>query len=97
MAHWLPVSCISVPIRVKPGVRAARVGGSFGERLVVAVRERAVDGKATEAALQALAEAVGVRRSDITLITGASARDKVVQIKGDVTLLREVIERLCSA
>ena len=97
MAHWLTVSCISVPIRVKPGVRAARVGGSFGERLVVAVRERAVDGKATEAALQALAEAVGVRRSDITLITGAAARDKVVQIQGDGPKLSATIERLRSA
>lgn len=91
------MTSINVPIRVKPGARSTRVGGRFGERLVVAVRERAVDGKATEAALMAIAESVGVRRLDVTLVTGASSRDKVVQIHGDVVLLRAAVERLCSA
>lgn len=97
MAHSQTMTAIRVPIRVKPGASRTRVGGCFGERLVVAVRARAVDGKATEAALAAIAEAVGVKRVDITLIAGASARDKVVQIDGDVPVLRTAIERLCSA
>jgi uncharacterized protein len=50
--------------------------------LVVSVTARAVDGKATEAALRAVAEAFGVRRRDVTLITGATSRDKVVEIDG---------------
>jgi hypothetical protein len=48
--------------------------------LVVAVSARAVDGKATEAALTALAEAVGVRRREVTLVTGATSRTKVVEV-----------------
>jgi len=49
----------------------------------VAVAARAVDGKATEAALRAVAAAFGVRRRDVTLVTGATSRDKVVEIDGD--------------
>lgn len=49
---------------------------------MVAVTARAVDGKATEAALRAVADAFGVRRRQVTLVTGATSRDKVVDIDG---------------
>lgn len=69
-----------VPIRVKPGASRTRVGGAHGERLIVAVGARAVDGAATEAALAAVAEAFGVRRRAVTLVAGATSRDKVVEV-----------------
>jgi uncharacterized protein YggU (UPF0235/DUF167 family) len=72
---------IRVTIRVKPGASRTSVGGDHDGALVVAVGRRAVDGKATEAALQALAEALGVRRRDVTLVTGATHRTKVVEIE----------------
>jgi len=71
---------VRVPIRVKPGASRTRVGGAHGDRLVVAVGARAVDGAATEAALAAVAEAFGVRRRAVTLVTGATSRDKVVEV-----------------
>jgi len=49
---------------------------------VVAVTARAVDGKATEAALRAVAGAFDVKRRQVTLVTGATSRDKVVDIDG---------------
>lgn len=58
-----------------------------GDALVVAVTARAVDGKATEAALRAVADAFGVKRRDVTLVTGATSRDKVVDIDGDAGTL----------
>lgn len=69
-----------VAIRVKPGSSRPRVGGRHGDALVVAVSPRAVGGKATEAALAAVADAFAVRRRDVTLVTGATSRDKVVEI-----------------
>ena len=74
-----------VAIRVKPASSRTAVGGLYSSTssLVVAVTARAVDGKATEAALRAVAEAFGVRRGDVTLVTGATSRDKVVEIEGD--------------
>jgi uncharacterized protein len=46
----------------------------------VRVRERAVDGKATHAALVALAAAVGVPLSDVTLVAGPRSRLKIVDV-----------------
>jgi uncharacterized protein YggU (UPF0235/DUF167 family) len=71
---------VRIGIRVRPGASRTRVGGAYGDRLVVAVSARAVDGAATEAALAALAEAFGVRRWQVTLVRGASSRDKLVEI-----------------
>jgi Uncharacterised ACR, YggU family COG1872 len=50
---------VRVTIRVKPGSARAGVGGEPDGALVVRVRERAVDGKATAAALAAVAAALG--------------------------------------
>ena len=74
-----------VAIRVKPSSSRTAVAGRYRstDSLVVAVTAPAVDGKATEAALRAVAEAFGVRRRDVTLVTGATSRDKVVEIDGD--------------
>jgi uncharacterized protein YggU (UPF0235/DUF167 family) len=74
---------VRVAIRVKPGSARPKVGGRHGDAIVVAVSPRAVDGKATEAALRAVADAFGVRRGDVTLVTGATSRDKVVEIAAD--------------
>lgn len=67
-------------IRVRPGAGRTAVGGSYDGALVVRVAARAVDGRATEAALRAVADALGVRRRELTLVTGATSRTKVVEI-----------------
>lgn len=71
-----------IAVRVKPGSARTAVGGRYGDALVVAVTARAVDGKATEAALRALAEAFDVARREVSLVAGATSRDKVVEIAG---------------
>ncbi|PMR57528.1 hypothetical protein C1A38_29480, partial [Verrucosispora sp. ts21] len=74
----------TVAVRVKPGASRARVGGRYdgpyGPALVIAVNAPAVDGRATEAARRALAEALGVRPATVSLRTGAASRDKLFQI-----------------
>ena len=72
-----------IAIRVKPGSARTAVGGRRGDALIVSVTARAVDGKATEAALRAIAEAFDVRRRDVSLVVGATSRDKVVEIAGE--------------
>jgi len=77
-----PVTTIA--IRVKPGSSRARVAGGhdgpYGRALVVAVTAPAVDGRATDAALRAVAEALGLRRSAVTLRAGATSRDKLLTV-----------------
>ena len=69
-----------VPIRVRPGASRTRVGGEHVGALVVHVTQRAVDGAATEAALTALARSLGVARRDVELVSGHTARTKIVHI-----------------
>jgi uncharacterized protein len=69
-----------VTIRVHPGSRRPGVGGSHDGALVVRVRERAVDGRATDAALTAVADALSVPRRTITLLSGATTRTKTLDI-----------------
>jgi uncharacterized protein YggU (UPF0235/DUF167 family) len=80
-----------VRIRVHPGARQPGVGGSHDGALVVKVRERAVDGKATDAALRAVADALGVRADRVRLVSGATSRTKTVEVpdecEGHLTLL----------
>jgi len=71
---------VRVTIRVRPGSGRTAVGGSYDGALVVRVPERAVDGRATAAALAALASALGLRPREVTLVAGATSRTKVVEI-----------------
>ncbi len=78
---------VTVAIRVSPSSARTAVGGCRGDALIVRVTEAAVDGRATEAALVALAKALGVPRRDVRLRGGATSRDKIVAIataQGDV-------------
>ena len=91
-----PSSSAKLPVRVRPGAARARVGGSYGDAgaLVVAVTERAVDGKATAAVLRAVAAALGVPRSAVTLFIGATSRDKVLLVADPPADLEARLEAL---
>lgn len=77
---------VSVSIRVRPGASRTKVGGGYGDgpdrALVVSVTARAVDGAATAAVLVAVAEAFGLRKTQVTLVRGATSRTKVVALHG---------------
>ena len=73
---------VRITVRVRPGSARPGVGGEHDGALVVRVRERAVDGQATAAALAAVAAAFGVRRHAVTLIAGASSRTKIIDVAG---------------
>jgi len=66
-----------VTVRVKPGSsKGPLVEIAEDGSLTIYVRERAVDGKATEAVARLLAAHLGVPRSGIELVSGATSRIK---------------------
>ena len=70
-----------ISVRVKPGSRIGPLveAGEDGA-LTLYVQERAVDGKANEAVTKLLAEHLGVPRSRIELVSGATSRHKRFRI-----------------
>ena len=87
-----------VTIRVKPGASSDRVGGSYASgQLVVAVTARAVGGQATEAALRQLAHALGLKRADVTVVSGHNNRTKVVEVNGDPDAIAQRMAGLLDA
>jgi hypothetical protein len=80
-----------VAVVVKPGSKKPGVVIS-GEIVTVRVREAAVEGRATEAARRAIAAAIRVPQSAVTLIRGASSRHKSFAIAG--LTKAEVLRRL---
>jgi uncharacterized protein YggU (UPF0235/DUF167 family) len=84
-----PVPALTVAIRVTPSSARTTVGGRRADALLVRVTEAAVDGRATEAALRALAGALGVPRRSVSLRSGASSRDKIVTVDQADTAVAE--------
>ena len=81
-----------ITIWVRPGSAHPGIGGEHAGALVVRVSARAVDGKATEAALAAVARAFSVRRSAVTLVSGASSRIKIIDVvTGDPSILADLL------
>jgi len=72
------------------------VGGSYGDSrtLLVRVAARAVDGRATEAALRALAGAFAVGLPSVRLVSGPRARTKIVEVAGDEEVLARRLSEL---
>jgi hypothetical protein len=73
---------VRITIRVRPGSARPAVGGCYGGALVVRVSAPAVDGRATAAALAAIAASFGVRADAVRLVTGATSRTKIVDVDG---------------
>jgi uncharacterized protein YggU (UPF0235/DUF167 family) len=73
---------ITLVIRVRPRSAALRVGPWRDGVLDVAVTRAATGGEATRAALEAVADLVGVPSSAVTLEAGARSRVKRLSIRG---------------
>ena len=69
-------------LRVSPGARRPGIAGRHGDAWKVRVAEPPEDGRANEAVLRLLAETLDVPRGSVALVSGHSARDKIVTLEG---------------
>jgi uncharacterized protein len=84
-------------IHVRANRSTAAVGGDFDSALVVRVVEPAESGRATEAALKAIAAAIDVPRRSVTLLRGPKSPRKLVEIRvapGDAQRVQTLLDRL---
>jgi uncharacterized protein YggU (UPF0235/DUF167 family) len=69
-------------VKVTPGARVESLEIADG-RLVAKVRAKPQDGEANTAVLALIASALGLARSRVTLLRGATSREKLVRIESD--------------
>ncbi len=79
-------------VRASPGSKVERIVGVYGDALKIAVQAPPEKGRANERLLEVLAEALGLPARALSLVAGATARDKVVGIEGLAPA--EVVARL---
>lgn len=82
---------VSFTIRVTPRASANAVGGERDGALLVRVTAPPVEGKANEAVVELLAEALDLPRGAVHVESGAAARTKRVSVpRGAVASLRRL-------
>jgi uncharacterized protein (TIGR00251 family) len=69
-------------LRVSPGAGRASVVGRYGDAWKVRVTAPPERGRANDDVVGLIASSVGVARPDVRLVSGASSRDKVVELTG---------------
>ena len=82
-------------VRVSPGARRGGVAGRVGEVWKLRVTAPAGGGRANEAVVKLLADTVDVPRRQVALVSGHTAREKVVELEG--VEAAEVERRLAGA
>ena len=76
-------SGISLRVRVVPGSSQSSIADTTTTELRIRIAAPPVDGKANQELQKFLAKIFGVRRSAVTIVNGASARVKSIEIAGD--------------
>ena len=69
-------------VRVSPGARSNAILGRHGEGWKVRVTAAPEGGKANDAVLRLLAERLDLPGTSLTLVSGPSSRDKIVELHG---------------
>lgn len=77
---------VMLAVRVQPGARKTGIAGIYGEeaaaQLKIAVQAPPLEGRANAAVIAFLAEVFSLPKSSIELISGESARSKVLRLRG---------------
>jgi len=82
-------------LRVAPGSSRTRVVGRHGDGWKVAVTAAPERGRANEAVVELLAGTLGLPRRDVSVVSGHSGREKIVELGGLAP--EEIDRRLASA
>ena len=69
-------------VKVVPGASRNRVAGRYGDGIKVQVSAAPEKGKANQAVIEVLAQALAVRESQVHLVSGQTQPRKVFRIEG---------------
>jgi len=74
-------NAVLLPVKVVPGASRTRFVGEWDGRAKLAVAAPAEKGKANEALRTFLAKLLGVRKSDVTVVSGVTVSAKTIRIE----------------
>jgi uncharacterized protein (TIGR00251 family) len=83
---------VTFAVRVVPRASRNEIAGVHGDALKVRLTAPPVEGRANEALVAFLAQRLGVRKSQVEIVAGATSRRKMICVLG--LSAREVEERL---
>lgn len=92
---------VRLSLRVTPNAGRDVIEGvetrpGAGPQLRVRVRDVPDKGRANKGVLKLLAAALGVPASSLTLVSGETARDKIIDISGDPQALASALEEIAA-
>ena len=73
---------MKLKVRVIPNAKKSEFTGCRGSEWVLRLNAPPVDGKANKAALEFIANSLGIARSGVCLISGEKGRHKIFEIVG---------------
>lgn len=85
MSDWFRQAAdgrITLTLHIQPGAKKTEVAGRHGDALKIRLAAPPVDGKANEALLRFIADTLGLPKSAVSLKSGQTSRQKVVELVG---------------
>jgi uncharacterized protein (TIGR00251 family) len=83
---------VTFAVRVVPRASRNEIVGVHGDALKIRLTAPPVEGRANEALITFLAQRLGVRKSQVEIVVGATSRHKILRVIG--LLAQEAEERL---
>ena len=76
------VASVVLSLHIQPGAKKTEVAGLHGAALKIRLAAPPVDGKANDCLIAFLAETLGVPKSRVELVSGATSRAKRIRVCG---------------
>ena len=74
---------VRLTLQIQPNAKKSGVAGYFGDLLKIRLHAQPIDGKANEALISYLADALEVPKRAVSITHGHTAKRKTVEIRGD--------------
>ena len=83
---------VTFAVKVHPRAKKNAITGELGDALKLSVTARPADGRANQACIEFFAKFLKVPHSSVTIASGQSSRNKIIQVVGIPA--EEVMRRL---
>jgi hypothetical protein len=85
---------VVIAVHVQPRAARTEVVGMHGDAVKIRLKAPPVDGAANDELLRFMATRLGVRRQDLEIVSGATARGKRVRVNGAALSAEDAVLRL---